>query len=594
MGDVLITAAPARARVRRTARAVRRTPRRWMFLLVAGWLVQAALRAWFSRMQVVPLANPDEAAYLEAARILAGGTASNFSNGTLYQGGYPLLLTPIYWFTSNSVIVYHAALVINALVGATLMPLAYVACRRLGLGRRTAYALSAVTALLPAGFFYTEYALSDAIFPVVVLAWLLCVHSLLTVTGRRQRYLAAVSSALLAGYAYAVHPRGVVIVAGYAALLILLAVRRLVPRATVAAAGLTLLVTLGAAELLDRYISAVMYPEGARSLSGQALSRLTHYRGQVDVIEMAGGQLWRLTTDTWGIGTIGLAAVVAAIFRRGVRRDVRIMAALAVFVTLAIAYIAPAALPANQPATWASGRYIDCMTVVFFVVGAVVLLRARPARILRYAAAAVALTALTAAIVARYAGSPLPTSGFGAFTFGEPTVLAQGWTDNTSVLAATLVALGLLAFWIALVLVFRRLFPRPGWRALMLVPVLAMNLFAVTQMTTHISQANTPIAKASSLGFVTETGLQPGDKVDIDNGLAPDWPAWIPQSYQVWWTPFEFFDAATTPPTGATVVEVAWPSGKSTQASWPNAPAGWHVVASNQTYGWVAWHSPGS
>ena len=594
MGDVLITAAPARARVRRTARAVRRTPRRWMFLLVAGWLVQAALRAWFSRMQVVPLANPDEAAYLEAARILAGGTASNFSNGTLYQGGYPLLLTPIYWFTSNSVIVYHAALVINALVGATLMPLAYVACRRLGLGRRTAYALSAVTALLPAGFFYTEYALSDAIFPVVVLAWLLCVHSLLTVTGRRQRYLAAVSSALLAGYAYAVHPRGVVIVAGYAAVLILLAVRRLVPRATVAAAGLTLLVTLGAAELLDRYISAVMYPEGARSLSGQALSRLTQYRGQVDVIEMAGGQLWRLTTDTWGIGTIGLAAVVAAIFRRGVRRDVRIMATLAVFVTLAIAYIAPAALPANQPATWASGRYIDCMTVVFFVVGAVVLLRARPARILWYAAAAVALTALTAAIVARYAGSPLPTAGFGAFTFGEPTVLAQGWTDNTSVLAATLVALGLLAFWIALVLVFRRLFPRPGWRALMLVPVLAMNLFAVTQMTTYISQANTPIAKASSLGFVTETGLQPGDKVDIDNGLALDWPAWIPQSYQVWWTPLEFFDAATTPPTGATVVEVAWPSGKSAQASWPNAPAGWHVVASNQTYGWVAWHSPGS
>ena len=594
MGDVLITAAPARARVRRTARAVRRTPRRWMFLLVAGWLVQAALRAWFSRMQVVPLANPDEAAYLEAARILAGGTASNFSNGTLYQGGYPLLLTPVYWFTSNSVIVYHAVMVINALVGATLMPLAYVACRRLGLGRRTAYALSAVTALLPAGFFYTEYALSDAIFPVVVLAWLLCVHSLLTVTGRRQRYMAAVSSALLAGYAYAVHPRGVVIVVGYAAVLILLAVRRLLPRATTAAAGLTLLVTLGAAELLDRYISAVMYPEGARSLSGQALSRLTHYRGQVDVIEMAGGQLWRLTTDSWGIGTIGLAAVVAAIFRRGVRPDVRIMATLAVFVTLAIAYIAPAALPANQPATWASGRYIDCMTVVFFVVGAVVLLRARPARILRYAVAAVALTALTAAIVARYAGSPLPTSGFGAFTFGEPTVLAQGWTDNTSVLTATLVALGLLAFWIALVLVFRRLFPRPGWRALMLVPVLAMNLFAVTQMTTYISQANTPIAKASSLGFVTETGLQPGDKVDIDNGLAPDWPAWIPQSYQVWWTPFEFFDAATTPPTGATVVEVAWPSGKSAPASWPNAPAGWHVVASNQTYGWVAWHSPAS
>jgi hypothetical protein len=598
VGNALITTAPGRPRVPgRAVRAVRRSPRRWTFLLVAGWLVQAALRAWFSRMQVVPLASPDEAAYLEAARILAGGTANNFSHGTLYQGGYPLLLTPVYWFTSDSVSVYHAVMVINALVGATLMPLAYVACRRLGQGRRAAYALSAVTALLPAGFFYTEYALADAIFPVVVLAWLLCVHSLLTVTGRRQRYMAAVSSALLAGYAYAVHPRGVVIVAGYVAVLILLAVRRLVPRATMAAAGLTLLATLGAAELLNRYISAAMYPEGARSLSGQALSRLTDYRGQIQVVEMAGGQLWRLTTDTWGIGTIGLAAVVAAIARRGVRRDVRIMAVLAVFVTLAIAYIAPAALPADQPATWASGRYLDCMSVVFFMVGAVVLLRGRPVRILQYAGAAVVFTAVTGAIVARYAGWSLPTAGFSAFTFGEPAVLAQGWTDNTSVVIATAVALGLLAFWIALVLACRRLFPGPGragWRAIMLIPVLAMNLFAVTQMTTHISLAGTLSQEASSLGFVTETGLQPGDKVDIDNGLALDWPAWIPQSFEVWWAPFEFFDAATTPPTGATVVEVAWPSGKSAQASWPNAPAGWHVVASNQAYAWVAWHSPGS
>jgi hypothetical protein len=596
VGNVLITAAPRRARVPgRAVRAVRRTPRRWAFLLVAGWLVQAALRAWFSRLQVVPLANPDEAAYLEAARILAGGTAGNFSYGTLYQGGYPLLLTPIYWFTSNSVIVYHAVMVINALVGATLMPLAYVACRRLGLGRRTAYALSAVTALLPAAFFYSEYALSDAIFPVVVLAWLLCVHSLLTVTGRRPRYMAAVSSALLAGYAYAVHPRGVVIVAGYAVVLILLAVRRLVPRATLAAAGLTLLVTLGAAELLNRYISAVLYPEGARSLSGQAWSRLTDYRGELQVAEMAGGQLWRLTTDTWGIGTIGLAAAVAAIARRGVRRDVRIMAALSVAVTLAIAYIAPAALPADQPATWASGRYLDCMSLAFFVVGAVVLLRARPVRIFRYAAAAAVFTAITAVIVARYAGSSLPTVGFSAFTFGEPSVLAQGWTDNTSVVTASAVALGLLAFWIALVLGARRFFRPPRWRAVMLIPVLAMNLFAVAQMTTHISQAGTSTQVASSRGFVTETGLQPGDKVDADFGLWPDWAAWSSQSFEVWWTPLQFFNATTTPPpAGATVVEVAWPSGKSAQASWPNAPAGWHVVASNQAFGWVAWHSPGS
>ena len=83
--------------------AVDRPRRNWLFalLLVAGWLAQAGLRAWFSRTQAVPLDNPDETAYLVAARFLAGGPAADFSGATLYRGGYPLLITPVYWFTSS-------------------------------------------------------------------------------------------------------------------------------------------------------------------------------------------------------------------------------------------------------------------------------------------------------------------------------------------------------------------------------------------------------------------------------------------------------------------------------------------------------------
>ncbi len=59
-------------------------------LLAGGWLVQAGLRAWFGRMQVMPLANPDETAYLIAARVLGGGPGADLSGSTLYPGGYPL------------------------------------------------------------------------------------------------------------------------------------------------------------------------------------------------------------------------------------------------------------------------------------------------------------------------------------------------------------------------------------------------------------------------------------------------------------------------------------------------------------------------
>src|SRR6202011_1110912 len=120
-----------------------------------------------------------------------------------------------------------------------------------------------------------------------------------------------------------------------------------------------------------------------------------------------------------------------------------------------------------------------------FLVGAVVLLRASTSRILRYAAGTAALTVLAAVMVSVYAGTSLPTAGFGsAFNFGEPAVLTQDWTQ-ASVLAATGVALGLLALWVVAAVIVRR------WRGVMRASglgilglgVAAVSLVALTQMT---------------------------------------------------------------------------------------------------------------
>ena len=70
-----------------TSSQAARGGRRWALLLVAGWLVQAGLRAWLSRAQVVPLATPDESAYLIAARVMSGGVSADFSYSTLYPAG---------------------------------------------------------------------------------------------------------------------------------------------------------------------------------------------------------------------------------------------------------------------------------------------------------------------------------------------------------------------------------------------------------------------------------------------------------------------------------------------------------------------------
>ena len=535
--------------------AARRTARRWVLLLAAGWLCQAGLRAWLSHAQVVPLANPDETAYLIAARVLAGGPDVDLSGSTLYQGGYPLLITPAYWFSSNPVTIYHIVLIINAAISALVMPLGFLACRRLGLDRRAAYGVAMIAALVPAGFFYSQYAMTDAIFPVITLAWLLTVHGWLTATSARARYAAAVGSALLAGYAYAVHSRGVVMLLGYA-------VR-----------------------------AAAMYPSGTRNLSAQMKTTLGSFYGMLHVVEMAAGQMWRLTLDSWGLAGIGLIAALAAIGRRGLRSDLRIMAALSVAVTILIAATAPAALPPDQSQTWASGRYLDGMIVTFFLVGAVVLLRASTSRILWYAACAAGLTVLAAVTVSVYAGTSLPTTWFGdAFNFAEPAVLTQNWTQ-ASVPTATGVALGLLALWVAAAVIVRRRWRgvrRAGGLGVLGLGVAAVSLVALIQMTSQVSLASTPAQVADTTGLVTASGLRPGEQIAISSDLS--WEISIPQAYEISWTePESFNPASQPPPANATVVETAWATGQPAKASWPNAPAGWRIVASDQSGGWVAW-----
>ena len=204
-----------------------------------------------------------------------------------------------------------------------------------------------------------------------------------------------------------------------------------------------------------------IYPEGTRSLSGQIRQRLASVNGTIHVLEMAAGQLWRLVLDSWGIAGIGLVAALLVIVRRDVRSDLRIMAALAVAVTTVIACTAPAALPPDQSQAWASGRYLDGMIIVFFLVGAVMLLRARMRDILVCAAVATGLFLLAAATVAVYAGTTVPTAGFGSgFNFAEPAVLTMNWTQ-ASVPLATAVTLVMLAVWIGLAAFAAQV---AGWR----------------------------------------------------------------------------------------------------------------------------------
>jgi hypothetical protein len=591
--------------------------RNWPFalLLVVGWLFQAGLRAWFSRAQVVPLDNPDETAYLVAARFLAGGPAADFSgvmqyHATLYQGGYPFLITPAYWFASSPAAVYHAVLLINAAISAAVMPLGYLVCRRLGLGRPAAYGVAMVAALLPAGFFYSAYAIVDAIFPVITLAWLLAIHSWLVAPSSRARYAAAIGAAAVSGYAYAVHSRGLVLLAGFAAVGVFIAWRRPAARGSVAAAALTAAVTAGLGWTLNRYLASALYPEGTRSLSGQLVNTLDSVYGVIHVAEMAGGQLWRLVLDSWGIAGIGLVAAVAVAVRggtggwtppraggavgasplagterRAVRPDLPVMASLSVGVTVLIACVAPAALPPRQTLTWASGRYLDGMVVTYFLVGAVVLLRATTRQILAFTACIAGLTVVAAMTVAVYAGTVLPTVRGKRFEFGEPAVLTQNWS-RASVLVATAAALVLLLLWVYFALLARYMRVLAG---VLGAAVAAVSLVAMAQLTAHCSRVDSAWAKTMGMREMAAAGgLKPGEQVAVATNITGILR--IAQAFEVSTTQVHYFNPfCQPPPADVTVIDAAWPTGKPARASLPDAPAGWRVVAANRFGSWVVW-----
>src|SRR5690348_17123538 len=138
----------------------------WIIVvLVVGYLIQVGWRLYLSRHLDAPAAHADEDGYLIAARALAGGPGGpSTENSAFRRVGYPLLLSPIYWFTSNAFTVYKAAQGINAIINALVFPLAYLFGRRvLRMPSRATLVAAFAAALLPAVVFYSEFAMTDAI-----------------------------------------------------------------------------------------------------------------------------------------------------------------------------------------------------------------------------------------------------------------------------------------------------------------------------------------------------------------------------------------------------------------------------------------------
>ncbi|REE96197.1 hypothetical protein [Thermomonospora umbrina] len=564
------------------AGARRRPP--WWLLLLVGWLAQVGVRVWLAAGQTIPVANPDESGYLFTARLLTGGPEADISNSTPYRGGYPLLILPAQWLSDDPETVYRIVMVVNALVAACLLPLAHRLLRGLGLAQGPSYALAHVTALLPAAVFYTQYALTDAVFPVVVMGWLLLMHSWLVGDASRARVIAyGLGASGVAAYTYALHSRGVVILAVHVGLLLFAAWRRWRPwTSAVLGVGVAGAVA-GAASVLNGWIVERLYTGGTYDMGSMVVDRLTGLDGYGWTLPVGLGQIWYMIIGTWGVGGIGLVAVSTALARRDVPARVRALAAGLLVIVVGIAFSAAAALPDEQRiGNHAYSRYLACVAPVFFAVGAWALLRSPRKAVLRAAAVTGAAVLAGAALIEVNVGDELDGYAFTLFDFPELTFLTWDW-DSFHLWRAALVALALLG----VVLVLGRYAP-----VALVAFLLAVNTVADVTAATRISRPFVDDRMAAAdLRGVLEPGRQ---TVAIDRRV--DWEIWIIQLHQVWWSKVLRFDSRKRqqPPPEADLVLVAWNEGLAAEATWRNAPPGWRVVRTRRhpLGSWVAWRRP--
>jgi hypothetical protein len=280
---------------------------------------------------------------------------------------------------------------------------------------------------------YSQFAMTESVVPSVVLAWLLCLHGLLTDSQERLRARYGVGFGLAAGYAMSVHDRGVVLVVVSTRVLLVALVRRWVPWRAAFAAGATLAVAVLGAELLAAYLQHRFADTPPATVGQFALNGLLNTSLLGRNTGRVLGQLWYLITSTWGIGGLGAAVCAAvAVRRRATTADRAVGAVLLITVVLVAGAAATALSEDHRLDDNVYARYLSVFAPALFVVGVAALYRLGRRALLRYAAATLAL---------------IGVCGGGVFLLAGTRLRHDLWykQTQTAIYAGSLLAIGSLA-----------------------------------------------------------------------------------------------------------------------------------------------------
>lgn len=370
----------------------------------AGFLLLFALRLGLSLFRSGPVLVADEAGYLTNARVLAGGLAGQLEQAPFYRGGYSLLLWPIVELGAGPSLTYHLALVLNAVLAASVFPLLYLLLTRFAaVPARIAIIAAFAGAMYPAVTVLSEVTMSEnAMFPLICL-WLITFAGLIE-AGRDPRAIwwALGLGACTAGL-WAVHNRMLVVLALTVAATLWLGIRgRLRPSAVLAVLALVAAGVAGT-HLLDAWLIDHNYGMEATGEGSRRLGEIFRVHGLRTIAANLAGQTWYLLVASFGLAAVVAAAPLAGRRRRnegGERTTMPAVVPLSLALTVGLLLISAAAFPERtRPDMLIYGRYSEVVTPVLVALGIAILARRAPAwRPARPLAGLAALTLLVVAI----------------------------------------------------------------------------------------------------------------------------------------------------------------------------------------------------
>ncbi|SFC68269.1 hypothetical protein SAMN04487968_109159 [Nocardioides terrae] len=420
---------------------------------VAAWVCVAVAvlgHVWVLRSSFAagtPSFNLDEVASLMPGRALLG-LATPEVGGAGYFPLSAILVSPIWWFTSDPATFYRVALLVSTAIGlVALWPLTRIATR-FGLTTPQALAVAGIVMAVPARTVQAEYLLAEKpLFLVVALAMLAVVR-----LSERPTYGRALLVSLLVALSYFTHARMPTLVVATAVWFVLLAVRHL----RIGLVGLvSVLVMSGIARWTALRIVRLASGFHQGGSFGGALRPGLLARTIV-------GESWSQLVSTFGLVSLGVVVIAALAFGEARRR----IAGPALFLVLAVgAMFAGSAIDWAQPKwlhpttrlvrldVWIYGRYVDPLFALVLLVALAAVVRGARRWEVRASAvlslAVVAVTLLWLAPQAPTGGSVTPAHapGVAAFHWARPdhpvpTGTLPTFTDDTRFwLIASLVAL---------------------------------------------------------------------------------------------------------------------------------------------------------